>query len=121
MRSSQRKILALIADKILSGKGARMLYDHESEEYSKFKVSTSQKGFVIKDMEQDYELIVEKKPIKWHIFNTGTGKYIDLEIFNNNFRGYDYASSKYFTISKEGANLKIYDYETDDYHYYSFK
>ncbi len=121
MRSSQRKILALIASKILGAKDTRMLYDHETEQYSEFKIRTSQKGFVIQDMDEKLELIVEKKPIKWHIFNTETGKYVDLEIFNNNFRGYDYASSKYFTITYEGSEFKIYDYETDDYHYYSFK
>jgi len=119
MRSSQRKILALIAGKILGATGTRMLYDHESEQYSKYRIRSSEKGFVINDIDSDTEIIVEKKPIKWHIFNAGTGKYIDLEIFNDNFRGYDYASSKYFTISKEGEDLKIYDYETDDYHYYS--
>ena len=113
--------MALIADKILGARDNRMLYDHETEQYSKFKVRSFEKGFVIEDTVHDLELIVEKKPIKWHIFNTGTGKYIDLEIFNNSFKGYDYASSKYFTISKKGGALKIYDYETDDYHYYSFE
>jgi len=121
MRSSQRKIIALIADKILGSSNPKMIYDHESEEYSEFKISASKKGFVIKDIKQDVEVIVEKKPIKWHIFCTGTGKYIDLEIFNDYFRGYDYGSSKYFTIYKEGSVLKIYDNETDDYHYYSME
>ncbi len=121
MNIFQRKIIACVASIINGHENSLRLFDHDKEEVTQFYSQVNKKGFDLLNAKKQVLYSVEKKPVKWIIRNQVSKKIIELEKYSDQFKGYDFESSSYFTIIDLGNELKMYDYQSDDFHYYSLE
>ena len=92
MKSIHRKVIACVASIINGHTHSLCLYDHDSKEHTYFFHHPTEDGFELRNRDNKALYSVEKKPVKWIIKSLETKKFIDLEKFSDQFKGYDYES-----------------------------
>lgn len=118
MKAPQRRAIAAFAACILGNCSQGALIDDEDNLPILLNINTLKNAIVVKDAEENIVMTAKNKLLKWTIFDERIAHFIDLEESGNDYKGYDYASAQYFTLQMTRNKICIYDYETDDYHYF---
>lgn len=120
MKSAQRQAIAALAACLTGRCNSGELIDDESNLPVNLKVMKRADHLEIMDQHYNLLLIAEHKYFKWSIFDQRTSRYMELEESGKDYKGYDYDSAHYFTLQMDKNKICIYDFESDDYHYFHF-
>ena len=118
MKAPQRRAIAAFAACISGNCSQGALIDDENKLPILLIINKYKNKIVVTDTEENVVMTAKNKFLKWTIFDERIAHFIDLEESGNDYKGYDYGSAQYFTLQIMTDKICIYDYETDDYHYF---
>ena len=114
------RVVAFVAQRLISGLPNDYIYDYQQGRYIKFSGSLSRPELIVYDSDRGCYVHSKASNGKIWLFDFGESTRLTLEVAGDSFRGLDYGSSRQFAGSVRGRLIRIFDYDNAAHYTYGF-
>ena len=119
MEPHVRAIVAYVAGRVVSGKSASGIYDYSQRGHRSVDGTVTMDRVNVYDYGAHCFFSGDGHEGRFGLYHFGDSSYVDLEVADHSFRGYDHGSGGQFEGRVRGASIELYDYEEGRYFSYS--
>jgi len=121
MSPTNKRVVAFWSYYLTTKKKYNSLYDRDNGIICEYEIEKIAHHLSLIEHPSQARFSIIEKSNNTEFFNHKMKKSFDLETYKGFFKGYDYASSEYFMVHLNDKEVKIYDYETDDFHFFDIR